>query len=65
MMIDPQTALGTGLAILGSKELLNKILGPTADYCGEGLRNLVAKRKAQSELGPRTRGIPCQAKGSG
>ena len=30
--------LGTGLAILGSKELMVKILGPTADYVGNSLQ---------------------------
>ena len=45
-MVEPTTALGGGLAILASKDLLNKLLGPTADYLGEGLKDLVAKSKA-------------------
>ncbi|MBY0554352.1 hypothetical protein K2P97_07480 [bacterium] len=40
--------LGTGLAIIGaavgSKELIQKILGPTADYLGNGLKDLTEKR---------------------
>jgi len=44
MPIDP----GTGLAILGSgigsAKLIEKILGPTADYIGEGLRDFTEKR---------------------
>ena len=30
-MVDPLTLAGTGLAVLGSKDILNKLLGPTAD----------------------------------
>lgn len=44
MSIDP----GTGLAILGSgigsAKIIEKILGPTADYIGEGLRDFTEKR---------------------
>ncbi|CAG0972664.1 hypothetical protein METP3_01585 [Methanosarcinales archaeon] len=41
--MDSITTLGAGLAVLGSKEILTKLLGPTADYIGEETRNLVAK----------------------
>lgn len=57
---------GTGLAIFGSAlggaKLLDKILGPTADYLGEGLKNLAEKAvnnctrifvKAKEKLGDR------------
>ncbi len=40
--------IGAGLGILGgsiaSKELILKILGPTADYIGDGLRSWTEKR---------------------
>ncbi len=36
--------IGTGLALLGSAEILKKILGPTADYLGEGLKAFAEKR---------------------
>lgn len=43
-MVDP----GTGLAILGggalSKDVVGRMLGPTADYVGEGLRDWTARR---------------------
>jgi hypothetical protein len=39
MIIDP----GTGLSVLGtsilSKELVTRMLGPTADYLGTGMKN--------------------------
>ena len=39
--------VGTGLVLAGgvavNKEILNKLLGPTADYLGEGLKNNVQK----------------------
>jgi hypothetical protein len=41
--VDPGIAAGVGLAVLGSRDLLNKLLGPTADYIGGELRNLVEK----------------------
>lgn len=41
--MDPITAVGTGLAVIGSKDLLTKILGPTADYLGGELKGLVEK----------------------
>ncbi len=60
--MEPTTAIGTGLAILGSKDILTKLLGPTADYVGGEVRNLVEKcnvnldnifRKATEKLGNR------------
>jgi len=36
--------IGTGLALFGSAELATKILGPTADYIGEGIKNFSEKR---------------------
>lgn len=63
--MDPITIAGTGLAILGSKDLLNKVLGPTADYLGSETRNLVEKcninldhvfQRAKSKLGDRLGG---------
>lgn len=45
-MVEPST--GVGLAALAAaylgKDGVNKLLGPTAEYFGEGLRNLVEKR---------------------
>ena len=35
--------IGTGLAIIGGRELIVKILGPTADYIGDETKNLVVK----------------------
>ncbi len=49
MEIDPNTALGGGLAILASKEILNQMLGPTAEYIGEEAKHLV--EKASNNLG--------------
>ena len=42
-MLDPTTAVGTGLAILGSKPVLNRLLGPTADYVGGEVKDLIQK----------------------
>lgn len=42
-MVDPLTSIGAGLGILASKDLLNKLLGPTADYIGGEIKNLVEK----------------------
>ena len=36
--------LGTGLAILGSKDIVVKVLGPTADYIGKELEFFTKKR---------------------
>lgn len=41
--MDPITVVGTGLTVLGSKEILTKLLGPTADYLGNETQNLVIK----------------------
>lgn len=58
--MDPVTSVGAGLAIIGSKDILVKILGPTADYMGGELQGLVEKCninldnifvKAQRKLG--------------
>jgi len=35
--------LGTGLALFGSAEIVGKLLGPTADYIGEGVKELAQK----------------------
>lgn len=60
--MDPISGVGAGLAIIGSKDLLNKILGPTADYLGEEVKSLVQKcnvnldnifKKAYKKLGSR------------
>lgn len=42
-MVDPITSIAAGLGILGSKDILNKLLGPTADYIGGEIKNLVEK----------------------
>ncbi len=61
-MIEPNAIAGAGLVILGSKELLNKLLGPTADYIGGELKNIAERcninldnvfRRALQKLGPR------------
>ncbi|WP_440999814.1 hypothetical protein [Fodinibius sp. SL11] len=36
--------LGTGLAVFGSAKLVEKLLGPTVEYMGEGLKDLAEKR---------------------
>lgn len=60
--MDPVTAAGAGLAVWGSKDLMAKLLGPTADYIGGEAKNFVAKcnvnldgifRKATQKLGDR------------
>lgn len=35
--------IGTGLALIGAKDLIIKLLGPTTDYIGGGLKNNVEK----------------------
>ena len=59
-MVEPTTAIGAGLVVLGSRDVLNKLLGPTADYLGGEARNLVDRcninldrifQKAQSRVG--------------
>lgn len=42
-MPEPLTIAGAGLAILGSKDVLTKLLGPTADYIGGEMSGLVQK----------------------
>jgi hypothetical protein len=42
-LIDPSVATGIGLAVLGSKDLLNRLLGPSADYLGEKTRGVIEK----------------------
>ena len=60
--MDPISAVGAGLAVLGSKEILTKVLGPTADYLGNETKNLVEKcnvnlnhvfSRAKAKLGTR------------
>lgn len=41
--MEPAITVGTGLVVLGSKEILSKLLGPTADYIGEEILNLVKR----------------------
>ncbi len=42
-MDDPNTVIGAGLAVLATKDSLNRLLGPTADYIGEEAKGLVEK----------------------
>ena len=60
--MDPITTVGAGLAVIGSKDLLIKILGPTADYVGGEILGVVEKcninldnifKTAESKLGDR------------
>jgi hypothetical protein len=62
MEIEASTAVGTGLVILGAKDLMLKLLGPTAEYLGGEVKGLVAKcninldnifKKAMRKLGTR------------
>lgn len=41
--MDPSLVVGTGLAVLGSKDILNRLLGPTADYLGGEISQFVKK----------------------
>ena len=43
-MADPFTAIGIGAAAYAGKDVVTKLLGPTADYLGEGLREIVKRR---------------------
>jgi hypothetical protein len=61
MNMDPATGLTVLGAAVGSKELLGKMLGPTADYLGGGLKDWTAKAfsnlgriftRARARLGP-------------
>src|SRR5262245_36922667 len=38
--------IGTGLSIVGSAKLLEKLLGPTAEYIGEGVKSWTERRVA-------------------
>jgi hypothetical protein len=38
--------IGTGLTVLGSAKLLEKLLGPTAEYIGDGIRKWTENRTA-------------------
>ena len=60
-MVDPVTTLGAGLTVLASKDLLTKLLGPSADYLGGEMKTFVEKshvnlesifRAAIEKLGP-------------
>lgn len=41
--MEPITTIGAGLAVLGSKDILTKLLGPSADYIGLETKNLIDK----------------------
>ncbi len=41
--IEPNTVVGAGLLALASKDTLNRLLGPTADYIGGEIRGLAEK----------------------
>ena len=46
MMVDEIAKLGLMIGgFLASKDMLNKLLGPTAEYLGEGMRHLVARSR--------------------
>lgn len=60
--MDPLTTIGAGLAVIGSKDILVKVLGPTADYVGGEVQGFVEKCninvdqifvKARNKLGDR------------
>ncbi|WP_444915888.1 hypothetical protein [Microbulbifer sp. TRSA007] len=60
--MDPITTIGAGLAVIGSKDILVKVLGPTADYVGGEVQGFVKKCninidqifvKAKNKLGDR------------
>ncbi|EJP77215.1 TPA: hypothetical protein ACOENK_003638 [Stenotrophomonas maltophilia] len=42
-MADPMTIAGAGLAVLGSKDVLGKLLGPSAEYLGGKASGLIEK----------------------
>ena len=61
-MPEPLTAVAAGLAVLGSKDILTKLLGPSADYIGGEMAGLIEKCninldnifiKANTKLGSR------------
>jgi hypothetical protein len=41
--------IGTGLSILGSAKVLEQLLGPTASYVGEGIKEWAKRRVANVE----------------
>lgn len=47
--MEPVAAVGIGLGILGTKDLLVKIFGPTAEYVGAEMKGLVEKCNVNSE----------------
>lgn len=58
--MDPAAMVAGGLAVLGSRDLLNRLLGPSADYVGGEAKDLIKKcnvnldnifRKALKKLG--------------
>ena len=60
-MVDPLTTIGAGLTVLASKDLLTKLLGPSADYVGGEIKHLVERshvnlnnifRNALQKIGP-------------
>lgn len=60
--MEPLSTVGAGLAVIGSKDILVKMLGPTADYVGGEVKNFVQKCnvnldnifiRAQKKLGNR------------
>lgn len=60
--MDTNVAIGAGLTVLGSQEILTKMLGPTVEYLGDELKNFVVKCninldnvfvKAKEKLGSR------------
>ena len=56
-MVDPNALIGGGLAALASKDLLTKLLGPTADYIGGEIKDLVEKLKQRPTFAPCSRRI--------
>jgi len=43
-MPEPLTTVGLGIAAYLGKDGIQKLLGPTADYLGQGLRDFTQKR---------------------
>jgi len=43
MTPDPNTAIGLGLVAVASQDAIKKLLGPTADYFGQGLKHLAER----------------------
>ena len=59
--------IGTGLALFGAAKMLEKLLGPTSDYIGEGIKNWTENRinnvKRIFSVAERTLGDKINAKG--